>query len=101
MGGINIKILETVEVLSMKIQGYVCCNRCIFQNLCFLGWGKICSSIYSYRIYFKEKDIQLSCVGRCRNVYFVVNGCRASNSIGSLEHYCSIAIQAKLGDLLT
>ena len=91
MDGINIKKSEALEVLIMKIQCDVCWNRHIFQCLIFLRWGKTLWSISLHRLRSKENGIQLSCVGRCLNVYFDVNDGRLSNSINSLEHRCNLA----------
>ena len=53
--------------------------------------SKIFRSIPLHHLHPIENGIQLSCVGRCFNVYFDVNDDRVSNSIDSLEHRCNLA----------
>ena len=81
MGGINIKKSEALEVLSMKIQYYVCWNRHIFQWLSFL-----------FTLVTSDWEcIQFSCVGKCLKVFVDINDGMVSNSIDLLELCCNLA----------
>ena len=66
MGGVKIKKSEALEVLSMKIQCDVRCNRYIFQLLGFLRRGKIFWSVPQYLLW----DFSSMC-RRGRNCSFI------------------------------
>ena len=69
----------------MKIHCDVCWNRHIFQCLSFK------QDLLIYFLHPKENGIQLPCIGRYFNVYFIVNNGRLSNPIDSLEYRCNFA----------
>ena len=83
-------ILKSQKLLKYWSWCLLTCRH-IFQCLIFLRRGKIFWSTSLHHIRCKKNGIQLSCVGRCLNVYFDVTDGRVSNSINSLVHRYNLA----------